>query len=88
MAAFQELARISPPHVGSRVDVASNELVRVCTRCGVEERKLLPGPISVLRGKSEAVPPGLDDELFAWMRGFAVAHRSCEAREPDGPSAN
>ena len=82
MAAFGNLARTSPPYVGSRVDVEKNEVVRVCTRCGAEERKSLPRPVSVMRDNPAAVPPGFDDELFAWMRSFAEDHQKCGAADP------
>lgn len=80
--AFADLAKNSPSHVGSRVDRATGEIVRGCMRCGVQERKKLPELVNLAHARGRGadpqdVPAGYDEELLAWLRQFADAHRGC-----------
>lgn len=61
--------------IGNRL--VGGVLLQKCTRCGAEQTLELPPNI---HGPAD-VPPGFDEELFAWKRGFQVAHEGCVEKE-------
>lgn len=73
MRALAELAA-SPAAkwIGSKLDIDGTLIVR-CTRCGAQDRLKMP---SNVRSPLD-VPPGFDEKLFAFKRGFQIAHENC-----------
>lgn len=58
--------------IGNKFETDGTLLVK-CTRCGAEDRIKMPTNI-----KSPLdVPAGFDEKLFAFKRGFQIAHESC-----------
>lgn len=58
--------------IGNKLDVDGTLVVK-CTRCGAEDKIKLP---SNVRSPLD-VPAGFDEKLFAFKRGFQIAHEQC-----------
>lgn len=73
MRALAELAA-SPAAkwVGNKLEADGTLLLR-CARCGGEDKLKIPTNV---RSPLD-VPVGFDEKLFAFKRGFQVAHEGC-----------
>ncbi len=65
-------------------DLAGAILIQKCTRCGAEQVLKMPSDaVKAFQGGQRGddlaslVPPGFDEELYAWKRGFQLAHEGC-----------
>ena len=58
--------------IGNKL-LANGMLLVKCTRCGAEDKLQIP---SNVRSPLD-VPAGFDEKLFAFKRGFQIAHESC-----------
>jgi hypothetical protein len=58
--------------IGNKLDVDNTLLIK-CTRCGAEDRLKMPSNVH----SPLDVPAGFDEKLFAFKRGFQIAHESC-----------
>jgi hypothetical protein len=73
LRALKELAS-SPAAkwIGNKLEADGTLLVK-CVRCGDEARLKMP---SNVRSPLD-VPVGFDEKLFAFKRGFQIAHENC-----------
>ena len=89
LRAVDELGKASAAAwIGNRID--GRVLLQKCTRCGAEEKQLLPAGLLLAfkggkRGNALAsqVPADFDAKLFAWKKAFQVAHEDCVEPGPE-----
>jgi hypothetical protein len=58
--------------IGNKLDLDGVLLVK-CMRCGAEDRLKMPSNVH----SPLDVPAGFDEKLFAFKRGFQIAHEGC-----------